>query len=86
MTALITPAERAHRQTSMDHAIASNRLEGLTLPPAALKIMQSYVEGEITYEQEQEQMLALAAAVRMTTPYPKELEKLADKPQELPPK
>jgi hypothetical protein len=68
----------------MDHAIASNRLEGLILPPAALKIMQSYVDGEITYEQEEEQMLAFAAAVRMTTPHPIELEKLADKLQESP--
>jgi hypothetical protein len=51
--------EREFRQTAMDHAVASNRLEGLILPLEALKIMQSYVEGEITYEQEEELMRAL---------------------------
>ncbi len=56
----ISLKERESRQTAMNHAVASNRLEGLILPPEALRIMQSYVEGEITYEQEEELMIALA--------------------------
>lgn len=59
----LTPEERAHRQTAMDHAIASNRLEGLILPPEGHAILQNYVDGKITFEEEQAQMQALAKAI-----------------------
>jgi hypothetical protein len=42
--------------------------------------------GPITWDEREAPMLALAATVRMTSPHPKELEKLADKTQEWPPK
>lgn len=54
-----TPAERAKRQEAYDAAVASARQEGLILPPDGHAIMRRYVYGLITWEERQEQMLAL---------------------------
>jgi Antitoxin VbhA len=58
-TESITPQERAKRQEAYDFAIASVRLEGMVMPPKAVKIMLAYVEGDITKEEEKAGILAL---------------------------
>jgi hypothetical protein len=58
-TESITPLERAKRQEAYDFAIASVRLEGMVMPPEAVKIMLAYVEGDITKEEEKAGILAL---------------------------
>lgn len=55
----ITPQERANRQEAYDFAIASCRLEGMAMPPEAVKIMLAYVQGDITKEEEKAGILAL---------------------------
>jgi hypothetical protein len=46
--ASITEAERLERQSEVDSAIASVRLEGLEPSEGAKKIWQRYVDGELT--------------------------------------
>lgn len=56
---MIDPVERAKRLEAYDFAIATVRLEGMEMPVEASKIMLSYVDGNITKEQEQASILAL---------------------------
>jgi hypothetical protein len=59
MTDLITPQERAKRQEAMTFAIASLRLSDQIVPREAVEIMQNYVDGKITAEEEKTQIMAL---------------------------
>ena len=45
----------------MNHAIASNRLERMFTPDETKAVMQSYVNGEITWDERRELILAQAA-------------------------
>lgn len=63
---MMTERERENRQESYDHAKASAKLEGLTLPPAAEEFMQQYVDGLITWEERQARMLALVTSSNPT--------------------
>lgn len=56
---MIDPVERAKRLEAYDFAIATVRLEGMEMPLEASEIMLSYVDGNITKEQEQASILAL---------------------------
>lgn len=58
-TESISQQERANRQEAYDFAIASCRLEGMIMPPEAVKIMLAYVQGDITKEEENARILAL---------------------------
>ena len=55
----ITAQERAKRQEAYDFAIASVRMEGMIMPPEAVKIMLAYVKGDISKEEEKAGILAL---------------------------
>ena len=59
MTSLIASLERAKRQEAMTFAIASLRASGQIMPREAVEIMQSYVDGKITAEEEKVQIMAL---------------------------
>lgn len=51
--------ERAERQEAYEGAVGSVLLEGLLLPTEGHAIMQRYVDGLITWDERQAQMLAL---------------------------
>lgn len=55
----ISAQERAKRQEAYDFAIASVRMEGMIMPPEAVKIMLAYVKGDISKEEEKAGILAL---------------------------
>lgn len=58
---MITDIERAVRQEAYDAAVASGRLEGLILSQEGREIMRQYVDGLLTWEERQAQMLALTS-------------------------
>lgn len=59
MTDSITPIERAKRQEAMTFAIFSLRMSDQIMPREAVEIMQNYVDGKITAEEEKAQIMAL---------------------------
>lgn len=56
---MIDAVERAKRLEAYDFSIATVRLEGMEMPLEASEIMLSYVDGNITKEQEKTSILAL---------------------------
>lgn len=56
---MIADNERTVRQEAYDAAVASAHLEGLILSQEGHAIMRQYVDGLLTWEERQAQMLAL---------------------------
>ncbi|MBX4335230.1 antitoxin VbhA family protein [Bartonella raoultii] len=47
----ITPEELKKRREAVDAAISSHALEGITLHPKTLEILEEYARGEISLEE-----------------------------------
>jgi hypothetical protein len=60
----ITPEEKAKRARAVAFATANVRLEGFTIGPEAQAINDRYINGEISSAEQQELILALAAAIK----------------------
>ena len=60
----ISPIEKAKRSKAVANAAASMRLEGFTAFPEAKTINDRYINGEITGEEQERLILALAATIR----------------------
>lgn len=60
----ISSKEKAQRARAVANAAASMRLEGFTEIPEAKAINDRYINGEITGEEQERLVLALASTIR----------------------